>query len=92
MVGAYVLAGELATHKDDLATGIASYENDLRDYVVRNQEIAFEQHARNADLQAPAAGEPTDEGENAAAGGLPDFGALTLPFEFKDYDGLVRRS
>ncbi|RKG96636.1 hypothetical protein D7X32_35375 [Corallococcus carmarthensis] len=92
MVGAYVLAGELATHKADLANGITSYENDLRDYVIRNQDIAIEQHARNAAPQATAAGEPAHEGENAAADGLPDFGALTLPFELKDYEGLVRRS
>ena len=92
MVGAYVLARELATHKDDLASGIASYENDLRDYVIRNQDIALHQHAQNAALQSTAAGEPMDEGENAAADGLPDFGALTLPFELKDYEGLVRRS
>jgi len=75
MVGAYVLAGELARHKDDLARGIASYENELRDYVVRNQETALEQHE-----------------QNAAADGPPDFGALTLPFELRDYYDLMRRS
>ena len=48
MVGAYVLAGELAAHEDDMARGIASYENDLREYVLRNQETALEQHAQNA--------------------------------------------
>lgn len=90
MVGAYVLAGALAMHVEDLAKGIASYENELRDYVTRNQEIAFEQHAQALDLQTP--GEPTDNAENAAEGGLPDFGALTLPFQLKDYDSLLRRS
>ncbi|RYZ40973.1 MAG: hypothetical protein EOO71_13965 [Myxococcaceae bacterium] len=89
MVGAYVLAGELAVHRDDLARGIASYENALRDYVVRNQDIAFEQHARNAALQASAADRPTDEGESATEEDLPDFGALTLPFEFKDYGPVI---
>ncbi|WP_224372994.1 FAD-dependent monooxygenase [Hyalangium versicolor] len=92
MVGAYVLAGELARHKGDLANGIASYESELRDYVIRNQDIAVKQHEQNAGLQASAAGEPTDEGENSAADDLPDFGALTLPFELKDYEGLVRQS
>lgn len=91
MVGAYVLAGELATHKDDLASGIASYESELRDYVVRNQEIAFEQHAQHANPRAPAPGEPTDPAESVADGDLPDFGALTLPFELKDYHGRVRK-
>jgi 2-polyprenyl-6-methoxyphenol hydroxylase-like FAD-dependent oxidoreductase len=85
MVGAYVLAGELAAHKDDLTRGIAVYENELREYVSRNQEIAAAQHAQNANLQAPGADASTSEGENAAVDGLPDFGALTLPFTFKDY-------
>ncbi|ATB36180.1 hypothetical protein CYFUS_001594 [Cystobacter fuscus] len=90
MVGAYVLAGELAKHKDDLASGITSYESALRDYVIRNQDMAVKQHEQNAGLQAPTVGEPSDEEENGAADGLPDFGALTLPFELKDYEGLVR--
>ncbi len=92
MVGAYVLAGELAAHQDDPVRGIASYENGLRDYVVRNQDIAAEQHARNTHPQGAAAGGPKDEREHAAVGGPPDFGALTLPFELKDYGRWVRRS
>ncbi|WP_437289276.1 FAD-dependent monooxygenase [Sorangium sp. So ce406] len=79
MVGAYVLASELALHKDDLLRGIAAYEDGLRAYVVRNQDIALEQNA-NPD-------EPTDEGQTALVGSIPDFGALTLPFDFKQYDG-----
>lgn len=82
MVGSYVLAGELAAHRDDLVSGIASYEDDLRAYVTRNQDIALEQDARQD-------GPPT---EDAITGGLPDFGALTLPFALKPYEGLVSRS
>lgn len=37
MVGAYVLAGELATHEDDLMGGLDAYEDNLRAYVTRNQ-------------------------------------------------------
>ncbi|XXU67047.1 FAD-dependent monooxygenase [Sorangium sp. So ce1097] len=79
MVGAYVLAGELAMHKDDLVGGIAAYEDVLRAYVTRNQDIALE--------QSPKADEPADEGQTAPVGSIPDFGALTLPFDLKDYDG-----
>lgn len=82
MVGSYVLAGELAAHRDDLVSGIASYEDDLRAYVTRNQDIALEQDARQD-------GPPT---EDAVTGGLPDFGALTLPFALKPYKRLVSRS
>jgi len=91
MVAAYVLAGELARHPDHLASAIASYESDLREYVVRNQDIALEQHSQNAALQSITAGTPADEAEGASAVGLPDFGALTLPFDLKDYQDLVRR-
>ena len=91
MVGAYVLAGELATHKQDLTSGIAAYERNLRDYVLRNQDIALEQSAQNADLQAPQAGEPTSE-RDVAAQSLPDFGALTLPFVFREYEALAELS
>lgn len=76
MVGAYFLAGELAVHKHDLRGGIAAYEEGLRGYVTRNQDIALEQSAKPS--------EPTDEPE-IAADGIPDFGALTLPFELKTY-------
>ncbi|WP_437637229.1 FAD-dependent monooxygenase [Sorangium sp. So ce854] len=79
MVGAYVLAGELAMHKDDLVGGIAAYEDVLRAYVTRNQDIALEQSLK--------ADEPTDEGQTAPVGSIPDFGALTLPFDLRDYDG-----
>jgi 2-polyprenyl-6-methoxyphenol hydroxylase-like FAD-dependent oxidoreductase len=82
MVGACVLAGELATHKDDLVGGSAAYEDALRAYVTRNQDIALEQNA--------TPDESTDEGEAAPTGGIPDFGALTLPFALKDYQDLVR--
>lgn len=71
MVGAYVLAGELARHRDDLRAGLVAYEERLRPYVVRNQDIALEHSSK------------PDEPE-AGGASIPDFGALTLPFELPD--------
>lgn len=42
LVGAYVLAGELATAPDDPGTAFACYERELRDYVNRCQKFAQE--------------------------------------------------
>jgi 2-polyprenyl-6-methoxyphenol hydroxylase-like FAD-dependent oxidoreductase len=40
MVGAYVLAGELAAARGDYRTGFARYEAELRPFVKQNQDIA----------------------------------------------------
>jgi 2-polyprenyl-6-methoxyphenol hydroxylase-like FAD-dependent oxidoreductase len=40
LVGAYVLAGELAAAAGDHATAFAGYEARLRDYVTRGQRLA----------------------------------------------------
>jgi 2-polyprenyl-6-methoxyphenol hydroxylase-like FAD-dependent oxidoreductase len=40
LVGAYVLAGELAAAAGDYATAFAGYEARLRDYVTRGQRLA----------------------------------------------------
>jgi 2-polyprenyl-6-methoxyphenol hydroxylase-like FAD-dependent oxidoreductase len=82
MVGAYVLAGELATHGDDLVGGTAAYENELRDYVIRNQDVALERSAES--------GEPRDAEETASLGGLPDFARLVQPITLKNYQEWVR--
>jgi len=81
-----IMRDDLCRVLHEAAGNRVEYLFDVRDYVIRNQDIALEQHAQNAVPQATSAGEPTDEGENAAADGLPDFGALTLPFELKDYE------
>jgi 2-polyprenyl-6-methoxyphenol hydroxylase-like FAD-dependent oxidoreductase len=39
LVGAYMLAGELATAGWDAAAGFAGYEQRMRDYVEANQDI-----------------------------------------------------
>lgn len=83
MVGAYVLASELATHGKDLLAGIAAYEAGVRTYVLRNQALALEQN--------PTPDSGSAEPGPQAMGALPDYGALTLPFALKPYDGLVRQ-
>lgn len=82
MVGAYVLAGELAAHADDPVRGIAAYEDGLRAYVIRNQEVALEQNT-NTDAAM-------DAGQADSGFGIPDFGALTLPLALKDYQTRMR--
>ncbi|GLY87197.1 FAD-dependent monooxygenase [Actinoallomurus iriomotensis] len=46
LVGAYVLAGELARAGGDHAAAFAAYERELRDYVAGNQALALENQAR----------------------------------------------
>jgi len=87
MVGAYVLAGELAMHKDDLIAGAAVYEHELRGYVLRNQDAALEQ---NADQEAMMAGEPSEAAEPTSSEALPDFGQMVQPIALKNYQALVR--
>ncbi|MFC7717003.1 FAD-dependent monooxygenase [Nonomuraea recticatena] len=54
MVGAYVLAGELAAARGDHTAAFAAYERELRDYVRGNQELALTNKAR---VEAQQAGE-----------------------------------
>ncbi|MFZ6680183.1 FAD-dependent monooxygenase [Undibacterium sp. Tian12W] len=89
MVGAYVLAGELAVHKDALIAGLAAYEQQLRDYVLRNQEVARE---TNIEMDT-ISGESVEPGETDEAGissAPPDFGQLVQPFNLNDYAGFVK--
>jgi 2-polyprenyl-6-methoxyphenol hydroxylase-like FAD-dependent oxidoreductase len=81
IVGAYVLAGELATHRDDLVAGAAAYEDELRDYVIRNQDVALE---TNIDMKT-ISGKPKGAEETTPSDGLPDFGQLVLPIALKNY-------
>ena len=57
VVGAYVLAGELATHAPDHSAAFASYEREIGDYVRRSREFAISAAkkvvpARRSDLWA----------------------------------------
>jgi 2-polyprenyl-6-methoxyphenol hydroxylase-like FAD-dependent oxidoreductase len=73
MVGAYVLAGELAANKYNLQAGLKSYENELRQYVEANQKSAYD---ANSDLQQSS----LTDSEN-----MPDFTQSVIPFTLKDY-------
>jgi hypothetical protein len=86
MTGGYVLAGELVTHEDDLVAGVAAYEHELRDYVLRNQDAAL---AQNAD-QEETIREPMETGEATPSDDLPDFGQMVEPIAIKNYYDLVR--
>jgi 2-polyprenyl-6-methoxyphenol hydroxylase-like FAD-dependent oxidoreductase len=79
MIGAYVLAGELAMHKEYPLAGIAAYENALRDYVLRGQDRALASNA--ADPQA----EPDESGGMADA----DFGRMVQPISLRNYPELA---
>ena len=83
MVGAYVLAGELVAHKPALVAGLGRYESELRDYVLRNQELAFSMS--DAALHETPAGQSARPDRAAHAGELPDFGQVVLPFALKSY-------
>jgi 2-polyprenyl-6-methoxyphenol hydroxylase-like FAD-dependent oxidoreductase len=87
MVGAYVLAGELATHRDDVVGATATYEEKLRDYVLRNQDDAVEQ---NGAQESSATGDTTDAAENAPEDDLPDFGRMVHPFALENYQDVLR--
>ncbi|MFE4861126.1 FAD-dependent monooxygenase [Streptomyces sp. NPDC056670] len=48
MVGAYVLAGELAAHRHDHRAGFTQYEHLMRDYVRNNQRLAQDRASDNS--------------------------------------------
>jgi 2-polyprenyl-6-methoxyphenol hydroxylase-like FAD-dependent oxidoreductase len=68
LVGAYLLAGELAAAEWEPTTGFAAYEQKMRSYVEANQEIG-RLHARSLDAPGPDA-EPAPELD---ADGLTDL-------------------
>ncbi len=81
MIAAYVLAGELATHRGEPLAGIRSYERELRDYVMRNQELADD-----AGLPEPASsGDPEGAHTLIDPESVPDFGERAIPFDLKSY-------
>jgi 2-polyprenyl-6-methoxyphenol hydroxylase-like FAD-dependent oxidoreductase len=76
MVGAYVLAGELATALGDLSTAISRYEDELRDYVLRNQTAARQLNEANTAGDADSDSDPGD---------FADFGEMVETLTLKDY-------
>jgi 2-polyprenyl-6-methoxyphenol hydroxylase-like FAD-dependent oxidoreductase len=81
MVGAYVLAGEIAASAPDLAAGIARYENELREYVLAQQSAARELNDRNR----------SDDG-GSGPGNFTDFGTLVQDLALKDYQAVIARN
>ncbi|MFI5960208.1 FAD-dependent monooxygenase [Cryptosporangium sp. NPDC051539] len=79
LVGAYVLAGELAGSAADPAAGITRYEDEIRDYVLDNQAAARRLNDRNHD----------DDGQ-AGPGDFADFGTLVVDLALKDYRSPAR--
>ena len=73
MVGAYVLAGELAAHKNDLQKGLNNYETALREYVESNQKLAYNS---NAELQEASMTDPDN---------IPDFTQSVVQYSLKVY-------
>jgi len=73
MVGAYVLAGELAAHKNDLQKGLNNYETALREYVESNQKLAYDS---NAELQEASMTDPDN---------IPDFTQSVVQYSLKVY-------
>jgi 2-polyprenyl-6-methoxyphenol hydroxylase-like FAD-dependent oxidoreductase len=87
LVGAYLLAGELAAAGWDPAAGFAAYEAQMRSYVEANQEIG-RLHVRSRDAAEPGTEPDWDLGliERAINGvelpdyaGVPDSGAPAGP-------------
>ena len=78
MVGAYVLAGEIAASGSDLAAGITRYENEVREYVLRNQAAARKLNEQNQ----------SDDGQSDP-GDFSDFGTMVEDLSLKDYPLLV---
>ncbi|MFI5937925.1 FAD-dependent monooxygenase [Actinoplanes sp. NPDC051494] len=74
MAGAYVLAGEIAAAGTDLAAGIGRYEDEVREYVLRNQAAARELNDRDHDDEAPS-----------GPGDFTDFGTLVEDLSLKGY-------
>ena len=81
MIAAYVLAGELATHRHEPLVGIRSYELELRDFVLRNQELASVDLGEPASSDDPTGGDTYIDPDN-----VPDFGDRAIPFALKSYE------
>jgi 2-polyprenyl-6-methoxyphenol hydroxylase-like FAD-dependent oxidoreductase len=79
MVGAYVLAGELAAADGDHRAGFAAYQGELADYVAGNQRLALTNRAR-IEAQTAAA---TAAAEDAP--GFEDFGEVVGELSLKEY-------
>lgn len=81
MVGAYVLAGELAAADGDHRAGFAAYQDELGTYVEQNQRLALTNKAR-IEAQTAAA---TGNADGAAEPAFEEFGEIVNELRLKDY-------
>lgn len=88
MVGAYVLAGELAAHQSALVIGAASYENELRDYVLRNLDLALDVAA--GATQERESDRPSEPESLSHDDGTPNFDVLVQSITLKNYSEFER--
>jgi 2-polyprenyl-6-methoxyphenol hydroxylase-like FAD-dependent oxidoreductase len=88
MVGAYVLAGELAAHRADLAAGVANYESEIRDYVVRNLDVALD--VGGAAAQEHEGNGPAESERLSHDDGTPNFDVLVQSMSLKDYSEFLQ--
>ncbi|WP_208545639.1 FAD-dependent monooxygenase [Paraburkholderia hospita] len=88
MVGAYVLAGELASHTSAMVAGIDRYQHELRDYIARNQDLALDMMTQ-VTSQEMSLGQPTEADSITHPDGIPDFGEMIQPIDLKNYPELV---
>lgn len=78
LIGAYLLAGELATHNADHPTAFAAYEHQMRPYTAEHQALGREAAAR---FFLPA---PTQEVLDTLAANTPET-PRTDPIRLPDY-------
>ncbi|MCF0055322.1 FAD-dependent monooxygenase [Dyadobacter sp. CY356] len=81
MVGAYVLAGEIAAHKEDLQAAFDQYEHELQEYILTNQNLAFQTSIE----PTKTLGKHSEEGITMETADLPDFGLSVIPLTLKNY-------
>ncbi|WP_059410540.1 FAD-dependent monooxygenase [Cupriavidus basilensis] len=86
MVGAYVLAGELAMANGNLLAGISSYQQELRDYITHNQDFALVMDSASQEMSFGQSETDNDTHPD----GIPDFGAMVQPINLKNYPELVQ--
>lgn len=83
LVGAYVLAGELAAAHGDFALGFENYENDVRHFVENNQQLPF--LVRNYNFVSTESLDP-----KMIATQNPIFLNVVNGYELKDYSAQLK--
>ncbi|UQS27611.1 FAD-dependent monooxygenase [Amycolatopsis thermalba] len=84
LIGAYVLAGELAAAGGDHRAAFAAYEKELRDYTRANQEMAVV-NLRERRAQAGQAEDASAAAEILVETGVDEFTQVVASYSVKDY-------